>query len=288
MRGLGTALIAIAGVFGALAWLWPTQVAHGPMLLPHNHTTPITNLTLPDALKDVETIALFGDSITQLGGEPGGYVWVLEQSLRRLYPQKVWNIVNAGVSGDTSADLRDRLKSVLAQNPDLLIINVGVNDVWHQFFDFKANRAIPAGDFPAGVTLADYQTNLDAIITTAQAQGIQVVLMSPTPIRETEGSENQRLQGYITIMQTLAQTYDCEFVNLYQPFMGAIATYQNVAGPAQRLLTYDGVHANPAGNQLIAQSLLTALGVPMAALNTLQLQPCVGMCNVNGAASIPN
>ncbi|MGB0564158.1 MAG: SGNH/GDSL hydrolase family protein [Spirulinaceae cyanobacterium] len=274
-------LTFIGCLSASLAWLRPTQVAQGPLLLPSlSASNSAPTPPLPPSLAGIETIVLLGDSITELGGEPGGYVWLLEQTLQRLYPQQTWQVINAGVSGDTSTDLRDRFRAdVLAHEPQLLILKIGVNDVWHRFYDFQRNQAIPTGDFPGGVELAAYQANLTAMLEQAQTAGIQVLLLSPTPIREVPGPENAALQGYIAAMQRLAAEYDAEFVNLYEPFQGAIAAYHQAAGPAAWLLTYDGVHPNPAGNQLIAHQLLQALGIPESALQAVRLQPCVGMCN---------
>lgn len=265
--------------FGSV-WSFCPPIAQGPMLINPVQQVANTNSPLPEALQGIETIVVLGDSITALGGEPGGYVWLLAKTLQNLYPDQNWDVINAGISGNTTANLRARFEQdVLARSPQLVIIYIGVNDVWHQYYDFATNQHSPTGDFPAGVELAEYQAHLEAMIQAAQAEGIQVLLMSPTPIREVQKRENEELQAYITAMQTLAEKYNYTFVDLYQPFMDAIAAYHTVAGPAQPLLTYDGVHPNPAGNQLIAYNLLQALEVPTSVLQTLQLQPCVGMCN---------
>lgn len=236
---------------------------------------------VPESLTGVETVVFLGDSITQVASDPGGYIWFVEQYLQKLYPQRSWQFINAGISGDTSEDLRDRFATdVLAHQPQMVVIYVGVNDVWHRFYDFKESRPVPTGDFPAGVSLFDYREYLSQMITTAQAAGIQVVLLSPTPIREMPvNPENQQLQAYIATGQELAQTHHTVWVNLYDPFMALIATYQQIAGSDAHLLTHDGVHPNRAGNQIIAHALLQAWGISAATLERNPLEVCVGLCN---------
>ncbi|NEO82705.1 MAG: SGNH/GDSL hydrolase family protein [Spirulina sp. SIO3F2] len=238
------------------------------------------NRAIPTALAAIQKIVFLGDSITEAGGERGGYVWFIGQYLQGLYPQHTWQLINAGISGNTALKLRARFTSdVLAHHPQMVVIYVGVNDVWHRFYDFRLNRPVPTGDFPAGTTLADYRAHLEYMITTAQTVGIQVLLLSPTPIREMpHNPENQQLQAYITAGQALAQDHNTGWVNLYEPFITLIRTYQTIAGPNAHLLTTDGVHPNRAGHQVIAHAILQAWGVSAV---TLQNHPvdCVGLCN---------
>jgi lysophospholipase L1-like esterase len=59
----------------------------------------------PARLRDVCRIVVVGDSITELGAEPGGYVSLLEHALAALDAQHPIEIVNAGISGDRSPDM---------------------------------------------------------------------------------------------------------------------------------------------------------------------------------------
>src|SRR6266478_10061666 len=84
----------------------------------------------PPALQGVKTLVTLGDSITQGGGAPGGYVWLMQKYLDALYPQQGIKIVNAGISGHKSTDMAARFqKDVLDPGPQLITISVGVNDV---------------------------------------------------------------------------------------------------------------------------------------------------------------
>ena len=54
---------------------------------------------VPPLLSGVTRIVTLGDSITQGGGQPGGYVWLLDRYLNAAYPGTPITVVNAGISG---------------------------------------------------------------------------------------------------------------------------------------------------------------------------------------------
>ncbi|MBZ8182568.1 SGNH/GDSL hydrolase family protein [Oscillatoria salina] len=242
--------------------------------------TDSQNKQIPNLLEDTQKIVIIGDSITELGGQPGGYVWLLERYLAALYPNQKMEIVNAGISGNKSLHMQERFQQdVLDKNPDLVFINVGVNDVWHAFYDFQESKFYPEGNLPGGVALPVYQEKLREMIQAANAAGVKVVLLSPTPIREnTNSPENQRLEEYVNAMGEIAGENRILFVNLYTPITEVFTRYQAYAGQTQNLLTMDGVHPNQAGNRIIAYTILKYLGVPESKIKNLEVQECSGLC----------
>src|SRR5579871_1722929 len=83
---------------------------------------------VPPALKDVHRIVCLGDSITQMGENPGGYVWLVRHFLNSIYPQQNIEVINAGISGHKSTDMIERFqRDVLDKKPDLITISCGVN-----------------------------------------------------------------------------------------------------------------------------------------------------------------
>jgi acyl-CoA thioesterase-1 len=77
------------------------------------------------------TVAIFGDSITALD-------WMPEQDripyqLERRLRDDFWNVhvINDGRGGDDTKTAMGRLDSVLAQKPDIVVLMLGVNDVFH-------------------------------------------------------------------------------------------------------------------------------------------------------------
>lgn len=226
---------------------------------------------LPPSLQRVKRLVTLGDSITQGGGQPGGYVWLMERALQALFPEQSIEIINAGISGHKATDMQARFRTdVLDRRPDLVTISVGVNDVWHAFQDFNTGQHHPNGDLPAGVPLELYRQKLEEMIAAAQNMGVRVVLLSPTVIHENPDSpENIRLAGYIAAMKELAASYGCLFIDLNAAFREVIATFQKHAGCGMNLLTTDGVHLNAAGNWLMAFTILRGLGVDEKELRDL-------------------
>jgi acyl-CoA thioesterase-1 len=114
----------------------------------------------PAAAKDVHILA-FGDSLTAgYGLPPGqGFVPQLEAMLRRNGVRA--SVTNAGVSGNTAAQGRARLKWTLdglGEKPDLAIVALGANDML---------RGLPPGQT---------RTELDAILSELDRRGIPVLL----------------------------------------------------------------------------------------------------------------
>ena len=76
-----------------------------------------------------QTILVFGDSLSAAYGIPraSGWVNLLQQELQRSHPQ--YKVVNASISGETSAGGKTRLPALLAQHkPSIVIVELGGND----------------------------------------------------------------------------------------------------------------------------------------------------------------
>jgi lysophospholipase L1-like esterase len=192
-------------------------------------------------LKQGQTIVFLGDSITQAGAQPEGYL-----SLFKLFcgvnGYEV-RVINAGISGHKSNDMLARLdKDVLAHRPDWVSISCGVNDVWH------GERGVP---------LPDYKTNMTDMVDRCLRSGAKVLLLTATPIYEDLNSpENQKLRGYNEFLRQLAKEKDVLLCDLFQAFEGVYKTKTS----DEKVLTIDGVHMNGRGNRLMAREILRALG----------------------------
>lgn len=106
------------------------------------------------------TIAILGDSISAGYGVPTDHSWVslLTKRIQEQYP--CYQVINASVSGDTSAQGLQRLPHVLEDDhPDVILIELGGND---------GLRGLP---------LFIVTNNLEAIIKTAQDKDTKVILM---------------------------------------------------------------------------------------------------------------
>lgn len=213
---------------------------------------------LPDSLKGVHRIVMLGDSITQLGEGPKGYVWLVRHYLQDIYPTQDFQIINAGISGNRSNDMLARYeKDVLEQKPDLITISVGVNDVWHGFMDHHPN-----GDGPRGIPLEDYKKNVESMVTQGMTAGARVVILSATVIGEDlDNKMNEKAKDFNNALRDIARHHHLVFVDLQKPFRTLISDYQKTTGGRDLLLTVDGVHMNDDGNQVMAHTILTTLGV---------------------------
>lgn len=216
----------------------------------------------PPALRNVHRIVCLGDSITQAGEGPGGYVWLVRHYLKALYPganaEGEIEVINSGISGHKSNDMLERFqRDVVDHKPDLVTISVGVNDVWHGFYDNH-----PLGDGPRGIPLEKYRENVEAMVAMAEKANAKIVMLSTTVIHEElDSPENQKLLSYNAALKDIARKHHAIFVDYQKPFKELIAAYRKETGARDLLLTVDGVHMNSLGNKVMAYTLLSGLGL---------------------------
>ncbi len=196
-------------------------------------------------LKDGYSIVFLGDSITQAGAAPEGYV-----SLFKMFCDVNGHevkVINAGISGHKSTDMLARLqKDVLSHNPTWVSISCGVNDVWHQF---KPE--------PTGVKLPDYKKNMTEIVDRCQKTGAKVLLLTATPIHENlDSKENKVLRDYNAFLRQLAKEKKLILCDLNQTF----ETWYKKKMNDKLLMTTDGVHMKSRGNRVMAAEIALALG----------------------------
>ncbi len=217
----------------------------------------------------MHTVVCLGDSITQFGEGPGGYVWLVRHYMDTLYPDQNIDVVNAGISGNTSRDMLGRLsRDVLSKKPDLVTISVGVNDVWHGFYDNH-----PLGDGPQGVPIDEFRKNVDSMVTQILATGSKVAMLSTTLIYEDlNGPENAKCRGYNDVLRDIARKHGMVFVDYQKPFQTLVKDYRSTTGGNDNFLTVDGVHMNVEGNEVMAHTLLTGLGISPDAQASVQDQ----------------
>ncbi len=182
----------------------------------------------PDNPQRPKIVAL-GDSLTAGRGllEMQAYPALLQEKLEQ--DGYAWEVVNAGVSGDTSAAGLQRLDWALQQNDvRILIVELGAND---------GLRGLPVDEM---------KKNLAEIIERARDRRIAVLLagMEAPPNYGPEYASSFR-QAY----RDLARDYRVTFV----PFM-----LDKVAGVAT-LNQSDGIHPNIEGTRIVADTLWTAL-----------------------------
>ncbi len=194
-------------------------------------------------LKNGDSVAFMGDSITQRGWGAGGYVRMCEAAFKANGLDI--RIIPAGISGHKSPDMLARLKrDVLDKKPIYMTLSCGVNDVWHQ-------------DHNKGVMLPEYKKNITKIIDTAQAAGVKVIVLTSTMIYEDVNNvRNQKLAPYNDFLRKIAKEKGCKLVDLNAEMQKQVAAFRSATGSNKNYLTSDGVHMASLGNRMMATSIL--------------------------------
>lgn len=201
------------------------------------------------SLRNNDRIVFFGDSITQLGVKPNGYISLIRDSLMKELP--TIEIIGAGVGGNKVPDLQARIdKDVLAKKPTIVVIYIGINDVWH---------SITPGQ--VGTPKDKYEAGLEEIIGKIQVTGARVILCTPSVIGEKKDGKNQldaQLDEYSEISRRVAQKTKIELCDLRNAFVGYLKLH-NPDNDDKGILTVDKAHLSDKGNRLVARELLKAL-----------------------------
>jgi len=120
----------------------------------------IQGVLQPLAFAEARTLLVVGDSLSAEYGLPRGSGWValLEQQLGR--DKSPWKVINASISGDTTAGGRARLPALLKQHqPGIVIIELGGNDALR------------------GFSMMMTEDNLQEMIQTCQSMHAKVMLV---------------------------------------------------------------------------------------------------------------
>jgi acyl-CoA thioesterase I len=173
-------------------------------------------------------VVLLGDSLTAgLGLPPDeAYPAILQRDIDALGAN--YEVVNAGVSGDTSAGGLSRLEWVLTGDVRILVVALGGND---------GLRGLPA---------AELSRNLGKIIERAQARGIKVILSG---MEAPPNYGRPYAVSFHQVYPALAARYQVPLV----PFLLA-----GVAGD-ERLNQPDGIHPTAEGARIVANNVWAAL-----------------------------
>jgi lysophospholipase L1-like esterase len=201
-------------------------------------------------MQQKQRIIFFGDSITQQGAGPGGYIVKMDSMLKVKGLQDKYEVIGAGIGGNKVYDLYLRMDDdVLAKNPNTVVIWIGVNDVWHK-------RTSGTG------TDADkFEKFYNAIIKKLQAKNITVLICTPATIGEKNDYSNEQdgdLNKYSNIIRNIAKNNNCQLIDLRTLFHD-YEVANNHDNKDRGILTVDGVHLNGNGNQFVADQMMTTL-----------------------------
>ena len=168
------------------------------------------------------TVVALGDSLTY------GYGATPQTSYPAILAELTgWQIINAGVNGDTSADVLARSAAIIAQNPDLVLLGVGGNDV--------LSRTEPLTT----------KANISATIATIKAANIPVVLIAEPHF------SSSALFGRASDNPIYKEIATSEEIPLYSKGWSQVLSDDS--------LKSDQIHANAAGYRHFAQGLYAFL-----------------------------
>lgn len=176
------------------------------------------------AVPKSKLIVALGDSLTEGYGIPKdkAYPQLLETLLRKTHKAKV---INAGVSGSTTASAYLRLKTQLKLNPEILILALGSND---------GLRGIPP---------ETTFKNLEKTILLAKKSQVKVVLLG-AKVPPNYGIAHAK--KFEKVFSDLAKKHDL----IFMPFL-----LEGVAGN-HSLNQEDAIHPNESGHKIMAEKIL--------------------------------
>jgi lysophospholipase L1-like esterase len=195
-------------------------------------------------------VIFFGDSITEAGVKPGGYITMIKDMASKENMVNQFEFVGAGIGGNKVYDLYLRLEDdVLSKSPDVVVIYVGVNDVWHKQLT------------GTGTDADKFEKFYSALIKKMQAKNSKVILTTPAVIGEKKNSGNELdgdLNKYSSIIRTLAEKNKVPLVDLRKVFLEYNLS-MNKDNKESGILTTDRVHLNEKGNELVAKEMWKAI-----------------------------
>lgn len=192
-------------------------------------------------------ILFIGDSITdcnrdrlRFDGLGTGYV----ANLAKALPE--FRVLNRGISGNRVIDLKARwTEDSLDLHPDILVVLIGVNEVWHQL------------KFGSPYTEAQYEADYREILTRSKQANphLKVVILQPFifGVGEVTNEWFLPLNRLKHIVERLAKEFADGYVELQAILDEAAQTQGEVA------LLPDGVHPSDLGHRIIAEAVLATL-----------------------------
>ena len=177
------------------------------------------------------TIAALGDSLTAGYGlaQEDGFVPQLEAWLQSEGAEVA--VINAGVSGDTTAGGLSRVAWTLTPDVDAMIVALGGND------------------FLRGLDPAVSRANLDGILSAGQEAGVEILLVGLSVGANYGLDYKQEFEG---MYAELATKYD---VPLYADFASGLRAVAGMQDGMSEFLQADGIHPNPEGVSVIVAAM---------------------------------
>lgn len=208
--------------------------------------------------EDGDRAVFLGNSITD-GGHYHSYIWLYYMT---RFPDMNLRIMNAGIGGDTAANMNRRLDDdVFSKKPTVLTVTFGMNDSGYMEYNGDDPKAF--GDMKYAECYANYKQMEKRL---QGLTGSRIVLMGSSPYDETAGIENTSLKGKNAVMERIvefqkesAAQNGWEFLDLNAPMTG-INLREQAKDPSFALCGGDRIHPDNDGHMVMAYLYLKAQG----------------------------
>lgn len=186
------------------------------------------------------TIVCLGDSVTGVYYHTGGrraYPEMLQVAIEKAIPKSNVKVINAGISGHTTADGLARLdRDVLMHHPDLVTISFGLNDITRLSED-------------------QFRTNLEAIVTRCRDAKAKVLLCTPNSVITTAGRPIEKLGRFCEVIHAVGKSLN---VSVCDQFAAGQALRTKDSW-AFRCTLSDEIHPNMDGHKRMAENLCLSI-----------------------------
>ena len=195
-------------------------------------------------------IVFFGDSITDCDRDRSdetslgnGYVKVLADKLRPIYPDMDIELYNKGVSGNEMCDLLARVqRDVIDLKPDAVVMMIGINNTLHRFkYGKELNYKL-------------FESDLVTLIKKLKDAGIVVIFLEPFLLPAPDKKRMRPVfDKELEIIQRICVEMCDEFVAYDEMFNGLCESHPYTE------YSEDGVHPTFKGSNLIANVAIKAI-----------------------------
>ena len=194
-----------------------------------------------------------GDSITDAGRDKrnfydlgAGYPKYAAANLKETHKEVDFEFINLGISGNRTDQIFDRIyPDVIALQPDVVSILIGINDAWHRY----APSYIPTTDAQIELNYREILKNIK------ERTNAKIVILAPFVLDAPANAHLKNdLVTILPIVRKLAEEYADVFIPLDKIFEEALLTQ-----PEPMYYSNDGVHPNENGAKFIGECYSKAI-----------------------------
>jgi lysophospholipase L1-like esterase len=176
---------------------------------------------------------------------------MLELAIKQAIPTANVKVINAGISGHTTAEGLNRLdRDVLSHQPDLVTISFGLNDMTR----FSEEQ---------------FRANLETLVTRCRQAHSSVVLCTPNAVMETSGRPIEKLKRYCDVIHAVGRSLEIPVCDQF----AAGEAFRAKDAWAFRCTLSDEIHPNMDGHKRMAEELcrtITSESVSLSDIGPLQ------------------